>query len=131
MKLLLDNNLSHRLARALAELFPDHTIVALRERFDQAASDVEWIGTLDKEGGWAVLTRDLRIRTRPQERAAMDRARIVFFFLTGSWKNYDVPETAARLIRLVPLMAKQMELVDRGRFELPINVGAKLRPQRD
>lgn len=128
MKLLLDP----KLARALAALFePDYAIVALRDQFQPSVSDVEWITTLDREGGWAVLTQDLRIRTRPHERAAMDRARIVFFFLAGAWRKYTVMETAARLIRLIPKMAAQTDLAERGRFELPINAGSKLRPHRD
>jgi PIN like domain len=65
-------------------------------------SDAEWITELDKEGGWVVLTKDLRIRTRPHEKAAMDGSRIVFFFLAGAWKDYSVTETAARLIRWIP-----------------------------
>jgi hypothetical protein len=44
------------------------------------------------------------------------RSKIVFFFLAGAWRKYSVPETAARLIRLVPLMAKQVDIVDRGRL---------------
>ena len=71
MKLLLDN-LSPRIARALHELFkPDHEIVALRDRFPENISDTAYIAALHGEGGWAVLTRDLRIRTRPNERAAV------------------------------------------------------------
>lgn len=132
MKLLLDHNLSPRLAKALAALYaPDHEIVALRGRFSPGVSDLEWITALDREGGWAVLTQDLRIRTRPHERAAMDRARIVFFFLAGAWRKFTVAETAARLIRLIPKMAAQTELAERGRFELPINAGSKLRPHRE
>lgn len=132
MKLLLDHNLSPKLARVLAVLYaPEHEIVALRDKFSPEVSDVEWITALDREGGWAVLTQDLRIRTRPHERAAMDRGRIVFFFLAGAWRRFTVEETAARLIRLVPKMAAQTELAERGRFELPINAGSKLRPHRE
>ena len=130
-ELLLDHNLSPKLARALQALFDDHEVVALRDRFNERVSDEEWIAALDGEGGWAVLTKDLRIRTRPHERAAMDRSRIVYFFLAGSWKKMSVEETAARPIRLFPKMAAQAELADRGRFELPINAGSKLRPHRD
>ena len=83
------------------------------------------------EGGWAVLTKDLRIRQRPHERAALDRSRVVYFFLVRAWMKYTVEETAARLIRLIPKMAAQTDLADRGRFELPINAGSKLRPHRD
>jgi len=38
----------------------------------------------------------------------------VFFFLDGAWRKYSVPETAARLIRLVPLMTKQVDIADRA-----------------
>lgn len=131
MKLLLDHNLSPRLARAFQILFAEHEIVALKDKFASNASDEEWMTALDKEGGWAVLTKDLRIRTRPHERAAMDRSRIVFFFLGGAWNKIAFEESAARLIRLMPKIIAQADLADRGRFELPINSGSKLRPHRD
>ena len=131
MKLLLDHNLSPRIARALAILFEDDQIVALHKKFREDVPDREWLGSLDQAGGWAVLTKDLRLRTRPEERVVLDRVKIVFFFLAGAWKKFSVTETAARLIRLVPKMAAQTELADRGRFELPINPGSKLRPHRD
>jgi hypothetical protein len=131
LKLLLDHNLSPRLAKALAVLFVDHQIVALRDKFPQDATDIDWITALDREGGWAVLTKDLRIRQRPHERAALDRSRVVYFFLARAWMKYTVEETAARLIRLIPKMSAQTDLADRGRFELPINAGSKLRPHRD
>lgn len=118
MKLLLDHNISPAIAVALQALFPEHEIVALRQRFAPNAPDAEWIAALDRDGGWAVLTRDIHIRTRPHERAAMDRSRIVYFFLAGSWRKMTVAETAARLIRLVPKLAAQTELADRGRFEV-------------
>jgi hypothetical protein len=126
LKLLLDHNLSPKLARTLAALYvPEHEITALRDKFSPNVADVDWITALDREGGWAVLTQDLRIRTRRHERVAMDRARIVFFFLAGAWRKFTVEETAARLIRLIT------ELAERGRFELPINAGSKLGPHRE
>jgi hypothetical protein len=102
LKLLLDNNLPPRLARSLNMLFDGcHHIVALREQFEANTADVDWATALDRDGGWAVLTRDLRIRTRPHERAVLDRSRVVFFFLAGAWNKFTVEETAARLIRLI------------------------------
>jgi hypothetical protein len=131
LKLLLDNNPSPALSRCLEPLFPEHKISALRDFFNADTPDVEWISTLSTEGGWAVLTKDLHICTRPHERLALDRSKIVYFFLSGAWKRYSVPETAARLIRLVPLMVAQTSIAERGRFELPINPTSKLRPHRD
>ena len=131
MKLLVDHNLSPAIPRSLQHLYTDHTFVALGDRFPPGISDVGWMQELDREGGWAVLTKDLRIQFRPHERLALDRSKIVFFFLAGAWQKYSVSETAAHLIRLVPLMAKQVDIADRGRFDLPINTGSKLRPHRD
>ena len=132
MKLLLDNNLSYRIARALSAIYEqEHEIVALRDRFPESIPDIDFIRQLDHEGSWAVLTWDLRMRTRPHERAAMDASRIVFFFLRGGWKKFNVAEITARLLLWVPKMAAQVDLADRGRFELPINSGSKLSPYRD
>lgn len=131
MKLFVDHNLSPAIARSLQYLFPEHTFTALSDRFPVDISDTDWMAELDHEGGWAVLTKDIRIQYRPHERLALDRSKILFFFLDGAWRKYPVPETAARLIRLVPLIAKQVEIADRGRFDLPINAGSKLRPHRD
>jgi hypothetical protein len=131
VKLLVDHNLSPAIARSLQHLFPTHTFAALGDRFPPDTPDIDWISELDRERGWATLTKDLRIQFRPHERLALDRSKIVFFFLAGAWRKYSVPETAARLIRLVPLMAKQVDIADRGRFDLPINAGSKLRPHRD
>jgi hypothetical protein len=132
LRLLIDHNLSPALARSLQPLFPFHEIISLRDRFAVTATDLEWMSALDSEGGWAALTMDTGIKRKPHERLALDRSRIVFFFLTGNaWKGYSVPETAARLIRLMPLMIAQTDIADRGRFDLPINAGSKLRPHRD
>jgi hypothetical protein len=131
LKLLLDHSLSPRIARALAALFDQHEIVALRERFREGAPDAEWISSLDRGGGWAVLTTDLRLRNRPEERAVLDRTAILFFFLTAAWRRFSVTETAARLILLMPKMADQMALAERGRFDLPVNAASRLRAHRN
>jgi hypothetical protein len=49
----------------------------------------------------------------------------------SAWKDYNTSETAVRLIRLMEKISAQVELAERGRFELPINAGSKLRPYRD
>jgi hypothetical protein len=75
-----------------------------------------------------VLTGERRLKTRPHERLALDRSKIVFFFLTGLWLKYSVPDIAWRLIRLVPLMEKQFALTESGLFDLPAKTNSKLRP---
>jgi hypothetical protein len=128
LKLLVDNNLSPSLAYSLQPLFPEYQIIALRDKFATNTTDLEWINVLSAEGGWAAITAERRLKTRPHERLALDRSRIVFFFLTGSWLKYSVPEIAWRLIRLAPLMAKQAAIADSGLFDLPVNATSKLQP---
>jgi PIN like domain len=131
LKLLIDNSLSPRIAHCLQALFiDDHEIVPLRKKFAENATDVEWITALSQERGWAVITRDLQIKRRPHERAALDKADIVFFFLGGAWRKMTVEETAVRLIRWIPKIAQQTMLAASGRFELPIKSTTKLRPHR-
>jgi hypothetical protein len=132
LKLLVDHNLPPRLARSLHALLDEdgHEIVALTAKFAKNVKDVDWIAARDKEGGWGVLTRDLHIRTRPSERRALDNSRVVYFYLDGAWKKMTIIDMAAGLIRVVPKMAAQVDLVERGRFELPVNAGSRLRQQR-
>lgn len=122
----MDNNLSPSLAHSLQPLFPEHQIVALRDKFEANTPDVEWIESLNSEGGWSALTAERRLKTRPHERLALNRSNIVFFFLTGPWLKYSVVEQAWRLIRLVPAMAIQTDLAE-GLFDLPINATSRLR----
>jgi hypothetical protein len=123
----VDNNLSPSLAQSFQPLFPEHQIIALRDKFPANTKDVDWIQGLDNEGGWATLTAERRLKTRPHERLALDRSKIVFFFLTGSWLKYSVAEQAWRLIRLIPTMEKQVALTESGLFDLPVNANSKLR----
>lgn len=62
MKLLFDNNVSPKVARAIGQLLDEGDVsVPLREKFSQSTRDVEWITALGSEGGWAVISGDLRI----------------------------------------------------------------------
>jgi hypothetical protein len=126
LKLLIDNNLSFKLAHSLQPLFPEHEITPLREKFPANTPDVEWIQALDAEGGWAALTAERKLKTRPHERLALERSNVVFFFLTGHWLKCSVADQAWRLIRLVPAMAAQAGLAE-GLFDLPVNATSKLR----
>ena len=53
MKLIVDNNLSPSLARSFQPLFDEHQFLSLRDKFPANTKDVDWIGNLDAEGGWA------------------------------------------------------------------------------
>ncbi|WP_191059667.1 PIN-like domain-containing protein [Geminicoccus harenae] len=101
MKLLLDANLSPRIARAVHVLVePDgHEVHALVDRFPAATKDEVWLESLAAENGWATLTFDRHIMKRPHEREAWLRSGVVVFALEPAWAKGLLPrEQAARLI---------------------------------
>jgi hypothetical protein len=104
LKVLLDNNLSPHLARALNALLEPEgdQVVHLTDRFPANTEDRAWIGALAEEGGWVVISADLRIYRNPLEREAWRRARLIVFFLAQQWGKARNIEKAWRLLRWWP-----------------------------
>ena len=130
MRLLVDNNLPPRVARALNELVKadDHSVVALRDKFAENTPDVEWIEALGAEGGWVVLTLDHDIVRRKAEKAAWRKARLIAFVLTRGWSTFPPLDTAWRLIRWWPQIVQQASLAAPGStFELGPKLSGRIR----
>jgi hypothetical protein len=110
VKVLLDHNLSPRLARALNELFgADHQVVSLRDKFPPDTPDVKWITTLSDEGGWAVISGDRAISRTKAEYQAFRSSKIVGFFLSRSLQKANVQQQMARLLVLWESMETLMK----------------------
>jgi hypothetical protein len=62
----------------------ENKVVALKEMFDAAISDVEWITELsqDKDNEWVVITCDARIRRNQHEEMVWRDAGLPTYFLT-------------------------------------------------
>jgi hypothetical protein len=130
LKLLLDNDLSFRIAEALHAIVSaeGHEVVALRARLPPDAPDEAWIGALGAEGGWAVLSGDVRITRKPAERAAWRRTDLVGSFLERGWRKLVVREQAARLLLWWPNIETQFRLVGGSAlFSIPIRPSSRLR----
>jgi hypothetical protein len=134
VKVLIDHNISYRIAHALAILAEPngHQVFAKSDLFDTNISvpDVEWLTTLGEEGDrWAFISDDHRIYRNPQERAALVSARIIGFFLQPAWRKPKVSEfeRAARLILWWPKLMNQCEIVSPpAAFGVPINPTSRL-----
>lgn len=130
MKLLFDNNISPRVARAIHQLVEgDGDIaVALREKFDAATPDVDWINGLANEGGWSVISGDNRITKNRIERAAWLQTDMVGFFLEPSLARLDPLQQTARILFWLPALRNQLALI-RGPalFALPLKSTSRLR----
>ena len=85
MKVIFDENLSPRLARAFRELFRGECeVIALRERFGSKTSDISWITTLSSEDKWVVISGDRRITRTQAEYNAFRNSKLVGFFMSRS-----------------------------------------------
>ena len=58
-------------------------VIAHDQRFSPDTSDEEWLAVAGAEG-WIVLTRDRRIRYRPNEKAALQKSGALVFVMTAS-----------------------------------------------
>lgn len=130
MKLLMDNNIAPILAEAVQVLVaPDgHVVQSLRAKFGRGdVPDTVWIGQLASEGGWSVLSGDMRITKRKAEKEAWRASKLKGFFLAPAWANYNNIERCWRLLRWWPKLVDAEQLFAPGAiFQLPINTSSKL-----
>lgn len=122
MKVLLDENLSPTLARALAALFVDrHDVVHLREKFGPKVTDGEWITTLSAEGRWIVISGDRRITRNRAEYQIFRNSQLIGFFLSKGLYKSKTTKQMERILALWDSIETQAGLVQGGAmFELPM-----------
>ena len=122
MKVMVDENLPPPMAKALAALFAGkHEVVHLREKFGSAVKDTEWIGALNAEGHWVIISADRRITKNKAERQAFKSSKLVGFFLSSGLQKAELTKLVERLMALWETIETQAELVDGGAmFEIPM-----------
>lgn len=115
MNFFVDNNLSHRVARALHCLAePAYAVVHLKDRFPAETPDVEWMAQLADEPGWIILSADTAISRNPHEVEAWKKAGHPIFFFKPAWIHQRFWEQAARLCHLFPEIIKYAQRAGQG-----------------
>jgi hypothetical protein len=132
VKVLLDHNLSPRLARALNALFgDDHEVVSLRDKFAPNTPDVEWIAKLSAEGGWVVISGDRAISRTRAEYQAFRSSKMTGFFLSRGLQKANVQQQMARLLVLWEAMEALASSAKGGTmYELPMK-STKIKKLKD
>lgn len=122
MKLLVDNNLAPRLAEGLAGLFRNiHHIEHIKTKFGTGdLPDETWIERLGVEGGWSVLSGDIRIAKKVPSRELFLRSKLVGFFPLKAVLDLPVHKQAARILTLWATMDSLSTTVASGCFEVGI-----------
>jgi hypothetical protein len=115
MRFFFDNCISPRLARAMNALVaPEHEVVHLRAQFAPDTPDIAWIVALAKQGTWIIVSGDLRIRKRPQEREIWRAAKLTTFFMAENYMNVPDWEQVKWMIDKWPLMVDMASRVTPG-----------------
>ena len=104
-------------------------IIAKRDKFgDPKIADVEWIQTLDAEGGWSFISLDTHIRRRPAELAVLQRTEVTAFFMQPAWRRFKPVEQAGQLMLWWPKLEAAFGANRPGTtFSLPWRVSSRLR----
>jgi len=111
LKLALDENLPPALAHAIhALLVPSGGVaISIPEQFGHGIADRDWMTALHEQGGWAVLTVDRKLRTRPHERLALEQSNLVVFILAAGWNQERYWPKVAGIIRWLPRMMEALD----------------------
>jgi PIN like domain len=122
VKVIFDNNLSPKIARALNELFsPEHEIFALRDKFAANTSDEDWINALTADGRWVVISGDRRITRNNAEYNAFRNSLLVGFFLARGLYKAKITKQTERILALWENIETLARTVEGGAmFELQI-----------
>lgn len=126
---MIDNDISPHIAAAIHALVEPRGshVVALRKKFKASTPDVDWIKALGQEGGWSVISNNIRITKVASERQAWRQTDLIGYFYAPGWRKLDPIEQAARLLLWWPKLEAHSELVAGGSaFQLPINSGSKI-----
>lgn len=127
MKFLFDNNLPPSLARGVAELSKFdpvvEQVVPLKDKFAPNTPDVEWLGALAAEGGWAVVSID-RFKKTSAEREMLRRQGLTVFVLDPQWsKPYWVQ--AAQFVQWWPRIIEVAKLTSKTALRVPWRITGK------
>lgn len=131
MKILFDNNISPKVARAINELKKGRDgdfCVALRDKYRASTPDIAWISDLGLERGWCVVSADLRITRNKAEIAAWRQTDLVGFFMRPAFARLEPIAQTARLLFWLPVLENQMKIIaGPALFELSVNPSSRLR----
>lgn len=110
MNFFFDRNLGKRLAWMLDAYDPDHTVRHLDDdaRFSRDDSDIRLVEVLSREQPPTVLvTADVSMRRKPEERRALAGSGLTVVFLRGSFNNLSFHEQAVKLLRRWPEITRE------------------------
>ena len=129
VKVLFDHNMPPAIARALHEIIQGagHEAFALRDKFNVSIGDIDYFNKLGSGGDWIVISKDLKNARKKAERAAIQKNKLIAFYLSPSLQKRRLEEQAAAILWHWEGILSQRNLNERGLFQLPEGKG-RFRP---
>lgn len=129
MKCLFDNNISKRLARAIAILSEERrlaeSVLHLQELFPSGMGDTTWMDRLgETDRSWIVVTRDKLNKMSGEERAAIRRNGLIAYVLDAQWASQRYWPMASRLVHWWPLIVEHSRTARSGVYRVPLKTGS-------
>jgi hypothetical protein len=115
LKFFFDNTMPPTLVVAVRELVKanttGHELKHLSDRFRRDIPDIDWIRGLSVEGGWTIISGDVRISRNRAEREVWLESNMLGFFLAKGWTNLTLWDQAWRFIRIWPKVMRLAETI--------------------
>jgi hypothetical protein len=137
MKVIIDENISPRIIRAIRELNKDPliSVLSVREGYGAGTSDPDWMFRFKDEGGAAMISGDENILKKSINLAAYIESGLISIWPPSQWSNLKFWGQAALLVRWWPTICERLKTSENGdRYRIPLNWAPSienLKPMRD
>jgi hypothetical protein len=123
LKFFFDNNLSPHLAHGIRGFSAIdsgvESVIHLTDRFAGNAPDLTWIGELQLDGPWYIISIDRFKKQHGAEREAIRRAGHTVFILDHQWSRQRFWSQSERLVKWWPLVISHSARVNGGAYRIP------------
>jgi PIN like domain len=137
MKIIIDENISPSIIRALRELNKDPliSVLSVREGYGAGTADPDWMFRFKDEGGAAMISGDENILKKSVNLTAYIESGLVSVWPPSKWSDLKFWGQAALLVRWWPTICERVKVSESGdRYRIPLNWSPSienLKPMRD
>jgi hypothetical protein len=124
MKIIIDENISPRIVRALREpnKEPDIQIDSVREGYGAGTPDPDWMFRYKADGGLAMISGDENILQKTVNRVAYAESGLISIWPPSRWSDLKFWGQAAFLVRWWPAICSRVKVANIGdRLRLPFS----------
>lgn len=137
MKIIIDENISPKIIKALRELNKDPaiSIFSVREGYGSGTPDPDWMFRFREDGGNAMVSGDENILKNNVNLTAYVESGLISVWPPSKWSDLKFWGQAALLVRWWPAICGRITSASRGeRYRIPLSWTPSvenLKPMRD